>query len=83
MIHTKANAHSKLKYAIKTGKTKRPDDCSKCYKKCKPEGHHPDYDKPLEVIWLCKKCHCELHPYLSDKFIKLAKQCFAQQLKKR
>jgi hypothetical protein len=32
-----------------------------------PKGHsryrygHPDYDKPLEIVWLCKRCHNELH----------------------
>ena len=25
------------------------------------ERHHPDYSKPLEIIWLCRKHHKELH----------------------
>jgi hypothetical protein len=27
----------------------------------KTEGHHPDYSKPKEVVWLCHKHHMELH----------------------
>lgn len=28
----------------------------------KVEAHHPDYSKPLEVEWLCRKHHVERHP---------------------
>ena len=25
------------------------------------ERHHPDYSKPLEIVWLCRSCHLLLH----------------------
>jgi hypothetical protein len=27
----------------------------------KAEAHHPDYSRPLDVVWLCKKHHKEVH----------------------
>jgi len=54
-------AHNAVRYAIKNGSLVRPGCCSKCGKKCKPEGHHDDYSKYLEVRWLCRSCHCLLH----------------------
>ena len=33
----------------------------------KVEGHHPNYDEPLNVIWLCKKHHAELHVQLREE----------------
>ncbi|MFW6129981.1 MAG: hypothetical protein ACOC56_02280 [Atribacterota bacterium] len=35
--------------------------CEKCNNNKATERHHPDYSKPLEVIFLCKSCHYEIH----------------------
>jgi hypothetical protein len=53
----KVNAHASLANALKVGKIERPDHCEQCGKECKPEGHHPDYSKRLDVVWLCRQCH--------------------------
>jgi len=45
----------------------RPEKCQMCNKECKPEAHHSDYEKPLEVIWVCKACHGAIHAELKRK----------------
>ncbi len=44
---------------IKSGKLKR-GPCEVCGKP-DTQGHHDDYDKPLDVRWLCTKHHKQFH----------------------
>jgi hypothetical protein len=47
---------------VASGEIKRPSRCSNCGLKAQMiEGHHWDYTKPLDVIWLCRNCHKEAH----------------------
>ncbi len=58
----KLAARMALNKAIRAGIVKRPEACSKCPNK-RPQGHHHDYSKPLDVVWLCTKHHAlEHHP---------------------
>jgi hypothetical protein len=55
----KRAAHLLLQYAIRRKEiSKKP--CEICGN-VKAHGHHEDYSKPLEVIWLCSKHHAEHH----------------------
>lgn len=58
----KRRSHVILNRSIISGELVRPDICSQCFKKCKPDGHHEDYSKPLSVEWLCKICHARMSP---------------------
>ena len=62
---TPRKAHALVGYAVRIGILKRPHRCSRCGAKCKPHGHHPDYSRPLAVIWLCFCCHKAEHRYQS------------------
>ena len=59
-------AHSKVSYAIMKGYIfKKP--CEKCGN-VKSVAHHEDYDKPLEIIWLCQPCHSQRHKQMKEEF---------------
>ncbi len=47
--------------ARKNGILVRPKKCSKCLAITTPVAHHPDYAKPLQVVWLCDSCHAKTH----------------------
>lgn len=57
----KQDAREKLNYALKSGRMKKPDVCEMCNCRNKIHGHHEDYSKPLEVMWLCTACHGLVH----------------------
>jgi methylphosphotriester-DNA--protein-cysteine methyltransferase len=53
----KRTAHNTLYKAVKKGEVYKPSSCSACNKKGIIHGHHEDYNKPLDVVWLCPLCH--------------------------
>ncbi len=65
---TKVNAEKILEYAITKGKIERKP-CAICGEK-KTHAHHPNYSKPLEVIFLCPVHHKEIHKAQSKKYLK-------------
>lgn len=55
----------------RTTKKLMPLPCWVCGSEVKLHGHHFDYDKPLEVIWLCHDHHVDMHRQIRDLKIDL------------
>ncbi len=53
-------AQTAVSNAVRDGRLKK-EPCSLCGATTNIHGHHRDYAKPLEVVWLCAKCHHRLH----------------------
>lgn len=55
-------ARKAVDYALGRGYIAKPDRCERCKATSTIiHGHHPDYSKPIEVEWLCPKCHSQIH----------------------
>ena len=56
--------HNAVSRAIKSGKLIR-QSCERCGNE-NSLAHHEDYDKPLEVNWLCQICHKQRHKEINQ-----------------
>lgn len=68
-VYTHSNKHklyasAMIRRMVKKGKLIKPDKCSICANSSKIEGHHEDYSKPKEVVWVCRTCHANIHSRL-------------------
>jgi hypothetical protein len=55
----KNQANAAVRRAIDAGKIQR-QPCEACGDP-QTDAHHPDYDRPLDVRWLCRRHHAEAH----------------------
>ena len=61
----KARAHVKVARAVRKGILNK-QCCEICFNE-KVEAHHPNYNEPLNVVWLCRQHHAELHRKYNDE----------------
>jgi hypothetical protein len=56
------HAHNVIKYEIESGRLMKAkfSYCIKCGKEAE-QYHHPDYNFPLSVNPVCRKCHVKIH----------------------
>lgn len=48
--------------AVNRGELIRPNKCELCNCSNKQiQAHHVDYGRPMQVVWLCVKCHAKAH----------------------
>jgi len=65
-----ARSNDILDNALRYGKLHNPETCGTCGStdrfrdgRTAIQGHHDDYNKPLEVRWLCQPCHHDWHKH--------------------
>lgn len=65
----KYRARSAVSNALRGGRLTKPDYCSSCGAKAVLHGHHDDYSRPLDVVWLCTLCHKARHKELGWGYV--------------
>ena len=63
----KDKARWKLREAVRRGDVHKPSNCQDCGASAPLHGHHEDYNKPLDVDWLCRPCHAKRHRKYPDE----------------
>lgn len=66
--YLKRKAQNMVQNRVADGRMVKPSFCSICNCESKRiEGHHADYSKPLEIIWVCSQCHHDIHKSLKER----------------
>ena len=56
--NAKIRAQRTLQYHVRVGHILKPDRCSICKNSNNSlVAHHTNYEQPLNVVWLCSRCH--------------------------
>lgn len=53
----KTRARALINTHVRRKKIRKPLNCEDCGLRFPLEAHHKDYSKPLDVEWLCHRCH--------------------------
>lgn len=54
-------ARGAVNNALRDGRLFKTSECESCNDETTLHGHHCDYNKPLDVMWLCDPCHKQWH----------------------
>lgn len=65
----KYRAHTAVSNAVRDGRLVKPSCCSGCGAETRLHGHHDDYSRPLDVMWLCAACHKARHKELGWGYV--------------
>lgn len=66
----KCMAKGNLREALIRGRAFKFDSCQLCgtfLDSSHLQGHHANYDRPYDVVWLCQDCHKQVHSWLESK----------------
>lgn len=59
-----------VRIALACGEVTRPVKCDLCEKQnAFIDAHHNDYTKPLEIEWVCRKCHKMVHRQINNAMV--------------
>jgi len=57
-------------YAVKKGKIRKPKKCERCHNVHNHlHAHHPNYNQPFNILWLCPSCHKLIHIELDKQIL--------------